>query len=124
MDKNLRTELQAIKQIQQDIQSNQSAQSRLIQQRSENDMVLKELELASEDAKVYKLIGPTLIKQDPVEAKSNVNKRLEFIQGELSRLDTRLADYQSKAAKRQQQAMTYQQELQKLQQAAATKPAA
>ena len=35
----------------------------------------------SEDAKVYKLIGPTLIKQDPVEAKSNVNKRLEFITG-------------------------------------------
>ena len=66
-------------------------------------LCMQELELASEDAKVYKLIGPTLIKQDPVEAKSNVNKRLEFIQGELSRLDARLADYQSKAAKRQQQ---------------------
>ena len=52
---------------------------------------------------MYKLIGPTLIKQDPVEAKSNVNKRLDFIRGELSRLDSRLADYQSKAAKRQQQ---------------------
>ena len=64
---------------------------------------IQELELASEDAKVYKLIGPTLIKQDPVEAKSNVNKRLDFIKGELSRLDTRLADYQSKASKRQQQ---------------------
>ncbi len=67
---------------------------------------IQELELATEDAKVYKLIGPTLIKQDPVEAKSNVNKRLEFIKGELSRLDARLADYQGKAAKRQQQ-VTY-----------------
>ena len=55
-------------------------------------LCMQELELASEDAKVYKLIGPTLIKQDPVEAKSNVNKRLEFIQGELSRLDARLAE--------------------------------
>ena len=64
---------------------------------------MQELELAPEDAKVYKLIGPTLIKQDPVEAKSNVNKRLDFIKGELSRLDSRLRDYQSKAAKRQQQ---------------------
>ena len=70
-------------------------------------LCMQELELASEDAKVYKLIGPTLIKQDPVEAKSNVNKRLEFIQGELSRLDARLAEYQSKAAKRQQQVIPY-----------------
>ena len=38
-----------------------------------------------------------------MEAKSNVNKRLDFIKGELSRLDTRLSDYQSKASKRQQQ---------------------
>ena len=64
---------------------------------------MQELELAHEDAKVYKLIGPTLIKQDPVEAKSNVNKRLEFIKGELSRLDTRLTAHQDKASKRQQQ---------------------
>lgn len=52
---------------------------------------------------MYKLIGPTLIKQDPVEATSNVNKRLEFINGELSRLDARLTAHQNKAAKRQQQ---------------------
>lgn len=64
---------------------------------------IQELDLASEDTKVYKLIGPTLIRQDLVEAKSNVNKRLDFIKGELSRLDTRLSDYQSKASKRQQQ---------------------
>ena len=64
---------------------------------------MQELDLANEDAKVYKLIGPTLIKQDPVEAKSNVNKRLEFINGELSRLDTRLTAHQDKASKRQQQ---------------------
>ena len=64
---------------------------------------MQELDLAHEDAKVYKLIGPTLIKQDPVEAKSNVNKRLEFINGELSRLDARLTAHQDKASKRQQQ---------------------
>ncbi|CAK0783717.1 hypothetical protein CVIRNUC_006916 [Coccomyxa viridis] len=115
LDQSLRAELQALKQIQQDIQSNQAAQAKLIQQKSENEMVLKELDLAHEDAKVYKLIGPTLIKQDPVEAKSNVNKRLEFINGELSRLDARLTAHQDKASKRQQQAIMYQQELQKMQ---------
>ena len=31
---------------------------------------------------MFKLIGPVLIKQDLVEAKSNVTKRLEFIQNE------------------------------------------
>ena len=32
---------------------------------------------------VYKLIGPVLVKQDQREAKTNVNKRLELIQGEM-----------------------------------------
>jgi len=36
---------------------------------------------------VFKLIGPVLIKQDLVEAKSNVGKRLEFISNETERLD-------------------------------------
>ena len=39
----------------------------------------QELERLEDDANVYKLIGPVLIKQDLVEAKSNVEKRLEFI---------------------------------------------
>ena len=42
----------------------------------------QELEKLDEDANVYKLIGPVLIKQDLVEAKSNVGKRLEFISNE------------------------------------------
>lgn len=32
---------------------------------------------------VYKLIGPVLVKQDQTEAKSNVEKRLEFIKSEM-----------------------------------------
>lgn len=36
---------------------------------------------------MFKLIGPVLIKQDLVEAKSNVGKRLEFISNETERLD-------------------------------------
>lgn len=43
---------------------------------------MQELEKLDEDANVYKLIGPVLIKQDLVEAKSNVGKRLEFISNE------------------------------------------
>ncbi len=32
---------------------------------------------------VFKLVGPVLVKQDQMEAKSNVDKRLEFIRGEM-----------------------------------------
>lgn len=47
----------------------------------------QELEKLEDDANVFKLIGPVLIKQDLVEAKSNVGKRLEFISNETERLD-------------------------------------
>lgn len=53
------------------------------QQANENDMVKKELDLLDDETKVYKLVGPVLLKQDVDEAKTNVNKRLEFINNEL-----------------------------------------
>ena len=37
---------------------------------------------------VYKLIGPVLVEQDQVEAKSNVETRLGFIRSEMSDLFT------------------------------------
>ncbi|POM70098.1 Prefoldin subunit 6 [Phytophthora palmivora] len=60
------------------------------QQANENDMVKKELDLLDDEAKVYKLVGPVLLKQDVEEAKSNVNKRLEFINNELSKVNTKI----------------------------------
>jgi prefoldin beta subunit len=41
---------------------------------------LQELGRLDEDSTVYKQIGPAMIKQDLVEAQTNVSKRLEFIQ--------------------------------------------
>lgn len=32
---------------------------------------------------VYKLIGPVLVQQDQAEARSNVDTRIQFIQGEV-----------------------------------------
>lgn len=57
--------------------------SKLGSQHNENDMVLKELELVDDEAKVFKLIGPVLIKQDLDEAKANVEKRLQYIKDEM-----------------------------------------
>lgn len=44
---------------------------------------LQELDLLKEDANVYKLIGPVLVKQDLAEANANVRKRIEYISAEL-----------------------------------------
>lgn len=56
-----------------------------------------------EEATVYKLIGPALIKQDPVEAKSNVETRLELINTELSRLEGQAKTTEEKRSQREKQ---------------------
>lgn len=37
----------------------------------------------ADDANIYKLVGPVLLKQDSTEAKSTVDGRLEYIGGEM-----------------------------------------
>ncbi|KIH54118.1 prefoldin subunit [Ancylostoma duodenale] len=46
-------------------------------------LMLHEFEYLDEDAKVYKLIGACLVRQDIPEAKANVDKRLEYINAEI-----------------------------------------
>jgi prefoldin beta subunit len=50
---------------------------------------------------VFKLIGPALIKQDLVEAKSNVSKRIEYIKGELDRADNQIKSLKSKSEEKE-----------------------
>ena len=50
--------------------------------------MVQELDLLNEDANVYKLIGPVLVKQDLAEANANVRKRIEYISAELYVLST------------------------------------
>jgi prefoldin beta subunit len=49
--------------------------------------VLKEFECLEEEANIWKLTGPLMVRQDKEEAKSNVEKRLEFIRTELSKVE-------------------------------------
>lgn len=46
-----------------------------------HENMTQELKLLAEDAAVYKMIGPALVRQEPGEAVANVGKRLEFIGG-------------------------------------------
>jgi prefoldin beta subunit len=47
---------------------------------------------------VYKLVGPVLMSVELGESKSNVAKRLEFIETELKKIDTAIASKQGEQA--------------------------
>lgn len=65
-------------------------------------MLVQELGRLDEDAVVYKLIGPAMIKQDLMEANTNVAKRLEYIQGEVKRITNKLAELEGRSKEQQQ----------------------
>ncbi|RCK66073.1 Prefoldin subunit 6 [Candida viswanathii] len=67
-----------------------SSRSKLETQYQENKIVKQEFESLDEDSKIYKLTGPILLPQDFSEAKMNVNKRIEFIEGEIKRVETKI----------------------------------
>ena len=70
--------------LQSEIHELRSSQQTLIGQQKENEMVKQELDLLDEDsATVYKMVGPVLMKNDLDDAKQTVDKRLEYITGEL-----------------------------------------
>lgn len=65
-------ELEALaKQIQEigaEMQSLHASHQQLVGQMHENDMALEELNLLEDDADVFKLIGPALVKQEKGDA--------------------------------------------------------
>ena len=44
--------------------------------------------MLTDDVPVFKLVGPVLMNVDLHSARENVGKRLEFIEGELVKIDT------------------------------------
>ena len=66
------------------------------EKKNENDQVLQELKMLTDEANVYKLVGPVLAKKDVGECIGNVKKRLEFIDKEIARLATLETEFQGK----------------------------
>ncbi len=114
----LEKETEKYREFQKDLSKNQAARLRFNQQLSESDMVKKELDLLDEEAVVYKLVGPALIRQDLLEAKANVEKRMQFIKKEADRLEHGLKGLETKQAQSQQEIAGLQQKLQKIAQKA------
>lgn len=72
----------------------------------------KEFASLTEDAGIYKLVGPVLLKQDKVEAVTAVEGRLDFIGKEISRTEAKIKDLQEGSEKKRVELLQLQQSLQ------------
>lgn len=111
----LENQANALNKIRKDIAKNHQVRKQYTIQHGENEMVQKELELLSEDANVYKLIGPVLVKQDLAEANANVAKRIEYITAELRRMDGTLKTLEEQQNAKKEEILKIQQRMQVLQ---------
>ncbi|MCJ1385185.1 hypothetical protein MMC17_008306 [Xylographa soralifera] len=86
--------------LQNDLQTNIDARQKLESQQQENKGVQKEFAKLAEDANIYKLIGPVLLKQDRAEAVLAVDGRLAFIEKEIKRVEKQITDIQDESEKK------------------------
>ncbi|KAJ3055234.1 hypothetical protein HK097_011117 [Rhizophlyctis rosea] len=105
-------EMQAFQALQREFTKVVQSRTQLESQLKENEMVSKEFDLLKDDATVYKLIGPVLVKQDRAEATTNVKKRIEFITSEIKRLEKQINEMEEKQEKKRSEMMQMQQALQ------------
>ncbi|KAL6623924.1 Prefoldin [Neocallimastix sp. 'constans'] len=69
--------------IQKDFSKSVISRQQLESQKQENESIQQEFKELKDDAVIYKMIGPVLVKQDKADATQNVDKRLEYINGEM-----------------------------------------
>merc|ERR1711887_239385 len=86
-------------------------------QLSETQVVQAELELINDDAIVYKLLGPVLVKQDKEEAITTVKSRSLYMESELKKCETSLQTIQKKMEKEQSNLQDLQMKAQQVQKA-------
>ncbi|TKA27932.1 hypothetical protein B0A50_03997 [Salinomyces thailandicus] len=86
-----------------------TARQKLESQQQENRGVQKEFAgLKDDEANIYKLVGPVLLKQDSTEAKSTVEGRLEYIDKEIKRIESSIKEMQSKSDGKRMEIMQIQ----------------
>ncbi|KAF9364639.1 hypothetical protein BGX34_000875 [Mortierella sp. NVP85] len=100
LQKKLEADSAAYQSLQKEYTKAVESRQKLDSQLQENKLVQDEFKLLSDDANIYKLIGPVLTKQDKNEAVTNVDKRIEFINAEIERIEKQLKDFQEKIEKK------------------------
>merc|ERR1711962_1382432 len=112
LQENLQKEVENYQKLRKDLQKVVSARQQLDAQYNENKTVKDELDILNAPAKVYKLTGPVLVKQDLEEAKMTVQKRIDYIQGELKRHEKTISEMQGKEDKHRETLAKLQQQFQ------------
>merc|ERR1712198_753139 len=105
-------EVENYQKLQKDLQKVISARQQLDAQYNENKTVKDELDILKAPAKVYKLTGPVLVKQDLEEAKMTVQKRIDYIQEELKRHEKTITEMRGKQDKHKETLAKLQQQYQ------------
>jgi len=100
--------------LQSDLSVVVDSRQRLEAQLQENEMVKKELAQLTPESEVYKLVGPVLIKQDQQDARTNVNQRLELIQGDIKRVEAQIEEIGGKLDKKKAELAEIQGSIQQL----------
>ncbi|KAI8847701.1 Prefoldin [Chytridium lagenaria] len=91
----LEESVNAFRSLQKEYTKAVESRNTLESQLRENEFVQKEFTLLK-DGPVFKLIGPVLVKQDLGEARVNVDKRLEYIKGEITRAESLIKTLEDK----------------------------
>ncbi|KAF7274770.1 prefoldin 6 [Rhynchophorus ferrugineus] len=115
LQRKLQAELDNLKSAQKELQKAISTRQQLDGQLNENEIVKKELDLLPADNKVYKSVGPVLIKTELVEAKQNVSKRIDYITKELKRVDDLIVSLEKKQDTHREACQKFQHQYQQAQ---------
>ncbi|VDL61399.1 unnamed protein product [Hymenolepis diminuta] len=119
--KSLTKEVEKMQEVESNIQKRLQAYQQLAGQLSENENVDKDLEVLTDDNKIYKLIGPVLVEQSLSDARDTIKKRLKFIQDEMKRNDESVKLLENERDSHREQIVKLQQRFQQEQTKAALK---
>ena len=124
LDGELRAAYEEIQKLLQDLKDMQAKKTKLLEsrrglgaQQNENQLVKAELTHLEPGARVYKLIGPALVEQSETDAKTIVEKRLEYIGQEISRTEAAVQEADKKEEAIRSAIMQQQERMQKRHQA-------
>ncbi|RPA75581.1 Prefoldin beta-like protein [Ascobolus immersus RN42] len=98
--------------LQKDLQESVETRQKLESQLHESGNVQAEFDALEDDAAIYKLVGPVLMKQEKEEARLNVKKRLEYITGDMKRVEDKIKDIQEKSEAKKMEIIELQTQLQ------------
>ncbi|ORX84180.1 Prefoldin beta-like protein [Anaeromyces robustus] len=119
LEQQLEKVVKEYQEIQKDFSKSVTSRQQLESQKQENESIQQEFKELKDDAVIYKMIGPVLVKQDKAEATQNVDKRLEYINGEIKRIEKLIKDLEEKQEKKKNEVATLQLQFQQQKQAAA-----